>query len=82
MNKEQISLELVCQLVAEALECDLASVSSESGLSTHEKWDSLGQIQIILIMEQRYGITVNDTNIEQFTSVKRIYNYLIQEVHP
>ncbi len=76
MCKDKIGINQIREIVAKALQCSVDSVSCDSGLSKHEKWDSVGQIQIIVEIENTFGISVNELNIEHFINVKKIFEYL------
>ena len=66
------------QLIASALECDANSITPDIGLGKHYKWDSLGHVAVMVALENRYGIEVNDGNIEQLLDFSNIKNYIQQ----
>ncbi|MBF0123817.1 MAG: acyl carrier protein [Magnetococcales bacterium] len=59
-------------LIAEALGCAPQSLSDDSGLGTHPKWDSFGHLRVMLALEQHYGIDINDDTIDQFETMRSI----------
>ena len=67
------------ELIASALECNPQSLTPEMGLGKHYKWDSLGHVAIIVAIECKYGIEINERNIGQtlnFSDLKTlIQNY-------
>lgn len=63
-------------LIAEALKCEIKSITPNSGLGKHHKWDSLGHVAIMVALEKKYGIVVDDSNINQLSSFTDIINYL------
>ncbi len=72
--------EKVIKIISEALKCDPATLKNDSGLSTHEKWDSLGQVSIAAELEKHFGITVDESNIFKITTVADIIQYLVEQV--
>lgn len=76
MKNRSADINQIKEIVAKALSCSVDSLHSDSGLSRHEKWDSLGQIQIIVELEEVYRIKVDESNIECFTTIQKIYDYL------
>ena len=62
-------------LVAQALNCEKSSLTSDSGLSRHPDWDSFGQLSIILAMETEYCVKINDEAITRFTSMQAILQF-------
>jgi acyl carrier protein len=68
------------EIIAKALDCDINSVSNESGISKHPSWDSFGQLSIIVELEESYGIKINDDDILKYSNIKTItelYNSLL-----
>lgn len=69
----------ILKIIAVALECDPQSITPEMGLGKHYKWDSLGHVAIIVAIENKYDIEINDSNITQtlnFSDLKKlIQNY-------
>jgi acyl carrier protein len=59
-------------LVAEALDCDPASLADDSGLGTHPKWDSMGHLTVMLALEAHYGIAITDETIRRFSQLAAI----------
>lgn len=60
------------QLVAEALNCDPASLNADSGLNRHPDWDSMGHLNVMLALERLYGIEINDQSIVRFGAMAAI----------
>ena len=72
--------ETIIKIIAEVLECDPTSLNLSSGLGRHYKWDSLGQVSIMVALEEHYGITVDDSNIEKLLTINQIIHYLEENV--
>lgn len=64
------------EVIATALECDAKSITPDMGLGKHYKWDSLGHVAIIVAIESKYGIEINDSNIEQTKNYADLKNYI------
>lgn len=60
------------QLVAEALNCDPASLNAGSGLNRHPDWDSMGHLNVMLALERLYGIEIDDQSIVRFGAMAEI----------
>jgi acyl carrier protein len=60
------------ELVAQALECDPASISIDSGFDKHPKWDSFGHLAIMVALEQQYGVSINDVTIRKYEAMPEI----------
>jgi acyl carrier protein len=59
-------------LVAEALDCDPASLHETSGLGHHPLWDSVGHLSVMMALEQHYGVEISDQTIRRFESLREI----------
>jgi len=59
-------------LIATALDCDPASLTEDSRLGHHPKWDSVGHLAVMLALEARYGIPLTDETIRRYESFAAI----------
>lgn len=67
------------EIIANALNCDINSISDEAGMSKHPSWDSLGQLSVVAELEISYGITISNDDILKYSDIKTItelYNSL------
>ncbi len=54
------------------------TLSRESSTANVEGWDSLGQLMVIVELEQQFGIQISPEQGEDLTSVARIEQFLQQ----
>ena len=66
----------VVEVVAQVLGCDVESLSANSRIGRHENWDSLHHLEILTALEEKYGFTVNEENIDKLLSIGDICRYL------
>lgn len=66
----------VINLVARVLQCEPESLSKDSRLGRQENWDSLAQVTIMLMLEETYGISIDENNIDQLLCVGDICDYI------
>lgn len=59
-------------LVAEALQTDVASINDESSMSNHPKWDSLNHVDVIVAIEDKYSIAIPDKDVMKYTNMAAI----------
>ena len=59
-------------LVAAALDCDVSTLSSDSGLNKHPRWDSLGHVAVMMELEAQYGVVLDDDSIRRFEDMNAI----------
>ncbi len=69
-------LHRVRTIVADALMIDPGTVKDSSGTGTLDAWDSMGQLNVVLSLEQEMGITIPPEDIEAMTNVGMIVTLL------
>ena len=68
--------EKVCDMIAEQLQMDAASITAESRLVEDLKADSANVMVMILELESTFGIEVEDEVIVQLKTVGDVVNYI------
>jgi len=69
----------LAQVIAQALEIEIQEISLTSSIETIEKWDSVSQLEIILGIEQTFGIRFHTRDIPELTSVEKLQHVLEME---
>tara|TARA_Y100001970_G_C14259925_1_gene879566 strand:+ start:23249 stop:24226 length:978 start_codon:yes stop_codon:yes gene_type:complete len=49
---------------------------SQIALNNHYKWDSLSHAKLLSAIEKKFKISINEKNIDSFSNLRLIYNYL------
>ena len=62
----------VAALVAQVLQVDPAALSADDGMETMPQWDSLKVIMLASMIEINLGITLDNSEIEQLTTVRAV----------
>ena len=60
------------EVIAKALNCEVNSISNEAGMGKHPSWDSLGQLSVIVELEESYGIKISNDDVLKYSNVKSI----------
>jgi len=63
-------LDEIRQTVADVFFVDAEAVTAESSPESIPAWDSIGHLNLILALEQRFGVTFDPEQIAQLTSVQ------------
>ena len=63
-------------LIASTLNIPVEQVTDESDMSTLQNWDSLGHINLVLAIEETYGIIVDEDAVLELTSVRAIRDFV------
>ena len=60
------------QLLAEILQCQPNSITAQSALGVDPRWDSMAQLNIMLALEERYGIEITDETIREYSQFEAL----------
>jgi acyl carrier protein len=71
MTSPQQSLDAF-DLVANALKCPRGNLNPESAMYRDHGWDSFGHIQIVLALEERFGMSMTDEQVQQSRTMQGI----------
>ena len=71
--------EKVHAILAKQLRLDAAKITPESQIKKDLGADSLDILQLLMRLEDQYGIVIPDKALATFTTVSDVVNYLEQE---
>ncbi len=74
-------LNQVQGLVAEALQVPPDAVGAETAFGDLPQWDSMGHMEVMLALEERFGVEIDADTIGALTSVPRIVQHLQERDH-
>ena len=63
-------------VLAEALQVPAELVTPELAMGDLPQWDSMGHMEVMMLLEERYGVEVNADTIGALTSIPEICRYL------
>jgi acyl carrier protein len=66
----------VATIVASALECDPAELTLESGLNRHPRWDSLAHLEVVVSLENEFGVVIDQQVIRRTLTIELILELL------
>lgn len=72
----------VLDYVAHALGCNASELDMGTRIYGHPLWDSLGQLKIMLALEQDKGIPINDETVDLYVSVRAISALFEEQPNP
>ncbi|MBV9742786.1 MAG: acyl carrier protein [Acidobacteriia bacterium] len=75
-------LERTRILVSEVLQVPLQEVGPESSPDTIETWDSLQHLNLVLALEQEFGIQFTPEEMEELLSVQLIADLVLEKLGP
>ena len=62
----------ICQTIAEVFLLEGSAVTSESTPESIPAWDSMGHLNLVLALEQKFGVSFDPDQIPKLTSVEAI----------
>jgi acyl carrier protein len=68
-------------LLVEALHITEAQVTPDLAFGDLPQWDSMGHMEVMMLLEERYGVEINADTIAALTSVPAISVYLTENGH-
>lgn len=66
----------ICEIIAEQLDSNPEEITMETSLMKDLEADSLDAVEIIIAIEDEYGIEIPDEEAEKFETVGSIVNYV------
>jgi acyl carrier protein len=73
--------ERVQALVAEAIQAPPELVTSDLAFGDLPQWDSLGHMEVMLRLEEQFGVAVDTDTIAALVSVPEICKYIESNGH-
>ena len=71
-----MDFEKVRALVAETLNCDLDKVTMEASLADDLGADSLAAVELSMVLEEEFDVTIADEDLPNLKTVGDLYNYM------
>ena len=62
-------------VVSQALRCPRDSLSMESGMYRDHGWDSFGHVNVVVALEEAYGISISNDEIMNLTTMTAIVEF-------
>lgn len=66
--------EKIKQVMASTFGVDVGQIGNDTSPNTLQNWDSLKQMQLVLSLEEEFGIEFNDNQVVDMLSYKEICN--------
>ena len=72
--------ELVKRVLASVLEVDIETIDEKSTMDSVPGWDSLRQMNLVLALEECFGVTIPDEDAANATSYRLIVLVLEEQL--
>jgi len=73
---EKPNLDQIQELLSQALQLPIEQIHPELAFGDYPQWDSMGHMEVMMLLEERYGVEVNADTIGALTSIPEICRYL------
>jgi len=77
MTKEEL-IDRVRELIAEKLSLEVEDITEESDLVEDLDADSLDLVDLIMAVEDEFGVSIADEDVEKIKTVGDIFKHLLQ----
>ena len=81
MSSTQSLTEQVQSLLAEAIQAPPELVTADLAFGDLPQWDSLGHMEVMLRLEELFGVVIDADTIAQLISIPEICKYLEDHNH-
>lgn len=71
-----MEFEKVRDIIAETLACDAAKVTLEASLKDDLAADSLDSVELVMALEEAFGLTIEEEKVADFRTVGDIVTYI------
>ena len=71
-----MSFEKVREVVIETINCSEDEVTMESSLVDDLGMDSLDAVELVMALEEAFGISIAEEKVAEFETIKDIVNYI------
>lgn len=75
-NKELF--DKVSTVIAEVLKINIDEITPETTFGDFPQWDSMGHMEVMLVLEERFGVAVNADSISELVSLTKIIENIAQ----
>lgn len=75
-----MAFEIIKKIIAEQLKVDESIITMETHLMKDLEADSIDAVEIIILIEEKYGIEIPDEEAEKFQRVGDLVRYVEERV--
>ena len=69
-------LEKMSEMIAEQLNCDAAGITAETSFKDDLGADSLDLFELVMALEEEYGVEIPSEDLEKIHTVQDIIDYM------
>lgn len=73
-------LDRVRELIAEQMCIDVEKINDDSNILTDLKADSLDIVEMLMLVEEEWGLVIDDDDMRSFSTVKSVVDYIESKI--
>ena len=77
MNSEIDITAKTRSVISNALNQDEVKINLDAAMGITDKWDSIGQLNLVLLLESEFDLLIPDDLVGSLTSLKAIVSWLM-----
>jgi acyl carrier protein len=63
-------------VLAQALKVEAGELSTDTAFGDLPQWDSMGHMEVMILLEEHFGVEINADTISELISVQAIYEHV------
>lgn len=75
-----MTFEKIAEIVAEQLDAEVSEITTETSMMNDLEADSLDAVEIIMALEDEFGIEIPDEDAEGFKNIGDIVTYIEEKI--
>lgn len=80
-DDEKMLTTRIREALALALQLPLEEIPAEMAFGDAPQWDSMGHMEVMMRLEEFFGVEINAETIGELTSVAAIRSHLLEKGH-
>ncbi|MFF2546337.1 acyl carrier protein [Kitasatospora sp. NPDC058063] len=75
-----LDLEELREVVAKVLDIEVDELTDDADFMDDLEVDSLMALEVVVVLEKKYGVKIPETELKQFTCLAKAYELLLAKV--
>lgn len=71
----------IIEIISKTLLIDESSVARNASLADELHADSLDAVELVMALEERFGIEISDEDAEQLHTVQQVIDYVLRQLN-
>lgn len=80
-DQNDVLTEKIQTVLVEALQVSPDLVTPDLTLGDLPQWDSMGHMEVMMFLEQHFGVEINNDTIANLTSIPAIRQYILETLN-